>query len=437
VAWLQLGGRNGAAHKKTPDPSVNGTTNGCRQSAQAWPPLLVNVFRKELHPVVSAPRAQADCASARSCGVQAPASTVGVGVIVPAGQPGYDAGQVVWTPVQPRGVWFTAQVFADDEQSRHAIPPDPHCVSRNPSWHAPLPSQQPSGQLDGVQGGGATTQAPFEQTSPIDPQSLHVLPPAPHALEAVPPRHFPLGSQQPAQVPGPHGCATHAPPTHEAPVAVQFWHADPPLPHASACPPSPQTPPWQQPVHVTGPHVASHEPLTQTLPVPHAWHCAPATPHAPAAVPPRHWLPAQHPEQLDGPHAAFTSHAPFAHCVPGPHAAQVLPPDPQAESFVPGRQRLPSQQPVGQLEESQGPRVWQTLATQLAAVPHAWQASPPEPQASFEPPPTQLLPLQQPAHDCGPHPVGAAHTPAAHTCSAEHDAQVPPPPPQADPLVPA
>jgi hypothetical protein len=150
------------------------------------------------------------------------------------------------------------------------------------------------------------TQAPCEQTSLIDPQSLQLFPPIPHALVAAPPTHAPLASQQPEHVPGPHGCAKHAPFVQEAPLVAQFWHAPPPVPHAVLCPPRPHTPPWQHPLQVTGPQVASHEPFTHWVPEPHAWHWLPATPHALTPVPPTHSFPAQHPEQFDGPHAAPT-----------------------------------------------------------------------------------------------------------------------------------
>ena len=70
-----------------PVTCVNGTTNGCRQSAHAWAPLLVSVWRNAVHPVVSAPPAHAACASVRSCAVHALDWTVGEWVIVPCGQP--------------------------------------------------------------------------------------------------------------------------------------------------------------------------------------------------------------------------------------------------------------------------------------------------------------------------------------------------------------
>jgi hypothetical protein len=91
------------------------------------------------------------------------------------------------------------------------MPPDPHCASRKPSWHTPDESQQPSGQLDGVHAGGVETHAPPEQVSPIEVQSLQLVPPAPHAAGAEPPTHAPLPSQHPAHVPGEHGCVTQDP----------------------------------------------------------------------------------------------------------------------------------------------------------------------------------------------------------------------------------
>ena len=248
--------------------------------------------------------------------------------------------------------------------------------------------------------------------------------------------HFPLGSQHPAHVPGPHGCATHAPLTHDAPDAVQFWHVAPPVPQASPCPPSPQTPPWQHPVHVTGPQVASHDPFTHWLPVAHVWHWLPASPHVLVVVPPKHVLPEQQPEQFDGPHDAFVWHEPTAHCVPGPHEVHAAPPEPHAESFVPGRQRFPSQQPPGQVLALHAPAVWQTLATHVAVFPQSWHPPPPEPQALSAPPPVHVFDSQHPAHDCGPHTVGVVQIPPAQTSLVGHDAHDAPPPPQAPTLVP-
>jgi hypothetical protein len=134
--------------------------------------------------------------------------------------------------VHPRGVAFTLHVVPPVAQSRQAIPPEPHWLSRKPSWQTPLPSQQPSGQLEGEHTGGAGAHAPAAQTSPIDEQLLHVFPLTPHAVAELPATQVPVESQHPAQVPGPHGCATHAPLSHEAPVVEQFWQAAPPVPHA-------------------------------------------------------------------------------------------------------------------------------------------------------------------------------------------------------------
>jgi hypothetical protein len=338
--------------------------------------------------------------------------------------------------VQTRGVAFTSQVAPEVAQSVHVTPPEPHCVSRNPSWHVPAPSQHPSGQFAGLHTGGATTQVPAEQTSPIDVQSLHVFPPIPHAPAAAPPTQAPLALQHPLHVPGPHGCATHEPLSQNAPVVVQFAHALPPVPQAVFCPPSAHTPLWQHPVQVTGPHVASHDPFTHSELVPHAWHGLPARPHAAVVVPPKQVLPAQHPEQFDGPHDAPAWHEPPAHCVPAPHALQAFPPAPHAESFVPGRQRLPSQQPVGQLDALHAPSVWQTFAMHAAVVPQSWHGPPPEPHASPAPPPVHELPSQHPAHVCGPHSVGTVQLPPEHTCVEGQLWHAPPPPPHAEVAVP-
>jgi hypothetical protein len=149
------------------------------------------------------------------------------------------------------------------------MPPEPHWLSRKPSWQTPLPSQQPSGQFEGAHAGGAGAHAPAEQTSPIDVQSAQAFPLTPHAPAAAPATQAPLALQHPAQVPGPHGCTTHAPLSQNAPVVVQFWQESPPVPQAVLWPPRPQTPLWQHPVHVTGPQVASQFPFTHSELVPH------------------------------------------------------------------------------------------------------------------------------------------------------------------------
>jgi hypothetical protein len=300
------------------------------------------------------------------------------------------------------------------------MPPDPHCVSRNPSWHTPLASQQPSGQLEGVHCGGVGTHAPPEQTSPMEAQSLHVEPATPHSAAAVPDTHLPAASQHPLHVPGLHGCATHDPLSHAAPDALQSWQASPPVPHAISWPPRAQTPPWQQPRHVTGPHVASQVPFTQSKPEAHDVHAPPCRPQLAVVVPPMQAFPAQQPEQFEGPHAALERHAPAEQLVPVGHDWHASPLPPHAESFVPGRHWLSLQQPLGHTLESQGATVVHTLPTQLAVVLQTWHASPPEPHASFMPPATQVLPWQQPAHVVGLHVGGVTQVPPEQTSPSRH-----------------
>jgi len=123
-----------------------------------------------------------------------------------------------------------------------------------------------------VHAGAVVTQAPFEQTSPIAAQLVHDFPPMPHTVALVPPWQAPFESQQPEQVPALQGWEMQDPPWQAAPVVAQFWQLAPPVPQAFVCPPSAHTPPWQQPVHVTGPHVASQEPFTHCVPAPHTAH---------------------------------------------------------------------------------------------------------------------------------------------------------------------
>jgi hypothetical protein len=159
--------------------------------------------------------------------------------------------------LQTRGVAFTSQMVPAVEQSTHFTPPEPHCPSRKPSWHTPEASQQPSAHVLALHGGFGGVQTEEVQMSPVALQLMHDLPPVPQAKAAVPDVQLPSASQQPLHVAGPHATFTHTPPWHCSPDAAQSVHAVPPPPHAPACVPCAHTPFTQHPAHVVGPQVAS------------------------------------------------------------------------------------------------------------------------------------------------------------------------------------
>jgi hypothetical protein len=70
-------------------------------------------------------------------------------------------------------------------------------------------------------------------------QSRHAAPPLPHAVSALPPRHW-LSLQHPAQPVHPEDPVWHMPvaPLHVLPDAVQSAHATPPVPQEVFAPPA-------------------------------------------------------------------------------------------------------------------------------------------------------------------------------------------------------
>jgi len=153
---------------------------------------------------------------------------------------------------------------------------------------------------------------------------------APHAALLVPGWHIPELSQQPMQevrlhppaepdppepelLPVPPVPTEHAPVRHVAPVFVQFWHWEPPMPHAVSVEPGTHMPlKSQQPVwQVVGSQVAlplaaapallPALPLPVLPPVPLADPLSlPAPPPLPAPLGPPAPLPAPPPDPEEG-----------------------------------------------------------------------------------------------------------------------------------------
>jgi hypothetical protein len=145
-------------------------------------------------------------------------------------------------------------------------------------------------------------QAPLTQLNPAG-HAAQVAPAAPHDC-AVGVMHAPVaGSQQPAQLAGPHEQVPVAvlqvmpgeqsallaqpqrPPTQSLPTIeeTQSTHEAPPPPQLTASPPPAQRPLLQQPAQVpwpVSPHASVQTPAWQVgVSPPHAAHAAPATPH--------------------------------------------------------------------------------------------------------------------------------------------------------------
>jgi hypothetical protein len=120
-------------------------------------------------------------------------------------------------------------------------------------------------------------QTPNEQVS-FAPQPLQISPPFPHAAGVVATTQL-LPTQQPGQLAAlqvtgtwhvrSSGCPVG---THVRPVAVQFEHACPCLPHAFESLPVTHVLPSQQPPQLPGPHtgVPSHRPPPPGVEV-HVW----------------------------------------------------------------------------------------------------------------------------------------------------------------------
>ena len=84
-----------------------------------------------------------------------------------------------------------------------AAPPAPHAPLAVPGWHAPLPSQQPLGQVDALH-----WHAPLTHSVPV-PHATQTAPPAPHCALVVPSTHAVPAQQPTGQSVGPQ-YARHA-----------------------------------------------------------------------------------------------------------------------------------------------------------------------------------------------------------------------------------
>jgi hypothetical protein len=271
--------------------------------------------------------------------------------------------------------------------------------------------------------------------------------------------HVCVASQQPAQLNWLH-LGRHCSFWHVSPSDRQFWHCEPPEPHAlSGWPPAStngggggppstkmgnppmQVLPWQHPWQFHGPQVvgATHAWFWQVSPSGRQfWHCAPAWPHAVSIVPAMHVLPWQQPAQLLGPHVVGRTQAPFEHV--SPLAAQSwheAPPKPHAVDDDPPTHVLPMQHPP----QFCGPHVGCSV--------HAWfeqtspepaqfrHCAPPKPHAFDDVPTWHELPKQHPGQLLGPHVAWPWHAPLTHVSpNARQSWHVAPPKPHVDGVLP-
>jgi hypothetical protein len=186
----------------------------------------------------------------------------------------------------------------------------------------------------------------------------HAPPPVPHALTFVPVSQFPLASQQPSgQVMGLQPAPWQAPPVHVSPV-THVPQAFPPAPQAPLESPGSQFPAGsQQPGHVSGPHFATRQlPFAQRLPGGQAEHEPPPSPHSEGAVP--GWqslfMSQQPPGHVSGLHVVVTEQVPSVQRPPGPHFTHASPPVPQLRARVPARHVPSAPQQPGQFSGPQG-----------------------------------------------------------------------------------
>lgn len=177
-----------------------------------------------------------------------------------------------------RGTAVMLQVSPWLVQFAHVAPPEPHLLPVKPALQTPTLSQQP-GQLAAEHCGMQLFCA--EQTLPCVVQFWHATPPVPQAVLAEPVTHV-LPLQQPlGQVAALHGGGWHVLPWQTFPLAEQFWHVTPPVPHAVLAEPVTQVLPLQQPLgHVAALQADTHCCDVQTRPcVVQFWQAWPPMPH--------------------------------------------------------------------------------------------------------------------------------------------------------------
>jgi hypothetical protein len=263
-------------------------------------------------------------------------------------------------------------------------------------------------------------------------QSVHAPPETPHAVSMKPASQTPVESQQPVQLDGPHALdGTHWPVVGEQVVlAGQTAHVLPPEPHSPCV-----VPPWQTPVVSQQPAQLSelHWLLNWQMPPPknppstgsgpggpgkklglhtelpaQTRHCSPPLPHCEFVSPGWH-VPvlSQQPSQFWGPHPppSPAEQNPLLQLRPATQSEHANPVMPHALDVLPGKQVLPSQQPA----QFCGPHPpastisWQKPPGQTLPAGHAVQAWPPNPHAVVVSPATHTLPWQQPGQLSGPH----------------------------------
>ena len=212
--------------------------------------------------------------------MHAPLMTGGGDVVTLFGHWPYAAGHVDCWFLQTRGDDSVSHVDIIAWQFVHCAPPKPQLPLEKPALHA-LPPQQPV-QLFGLHGGAA--HVPFEQICCCAWQLAHALPPMPQTESTVPPWQFPLPSQQPLQLFGPHfgGTFEHLPWSQNWFIPEQFWHWKPPRPHAVSMPPFWHWLPRQQPAQLFGPHACATHVCDVAS---HTWFFAVQSEHAPPLVP--------------------------------------------------------------------------------------------------------------------------------------------------------
>jgi hypothetical protein len=133
------------------------------------------------------------------------------------------------------------------EHVKQAVPPVPHADAVSVVWHVPVESQQPVAQLEGLQ--LLAVQFPPLQKGVPPVQLLHAAPPEPQLLMDSAVWQVPVESQHPvgqlAAVQPPEAaqicCAEHV---CDEP---QSWHVTPPLPQALDDVPATHVPALQQP----------------------------------------------------------------------------------------------------------------------------------------------------------------------------------------------
>ena len=336
--------------------------------------------------------------------------------VLPEQQPAQFAG--LHTGAAHAPAWQTCAAAAQFVQ---AAPPLPHDVSCVPAAQT-SPTQQPPGHVAALQPAGGM-QTPALQLS-FAPHTVHAAPPLPHSARVVAITQA-LPAQQPAQFAGLHaGGAWHvrafACPSGSQilPVALQFAHAAPFVPHALASVPTTHVVPLQQPAQLPGPHAAVPWHCPPVPDGPQAWpvavqltHAPPLFPHDVLSRPGRHWSPTQQPVQFVASHLVVL-HARVApsHVRPScEQSVQVAPLLPHAVASLPARQvATPLSKLQHPLGHSSGPQFalgrsqTRPFVTSQVVKPFAMQsehARPADPHACVSEPTRQMPLLSQ-------HPFG-------------------------------